>query len=235
MSDTPMVRMRSIHKIYGSGAAEVRALDDVDLTVERGEFTSVMGPSGSGKSTCMNVVGCLDVPTAGTYELVGVDVDELNDDELALLRRHYIGFVFQGFHLLPRMNAAENVQLPLVYKNVPRDERRPAAMRALESVGLGDRADHAPSELSGGQKQRVAIARALVTEPTLLLADEPTGNLDTETSAEIIDLLKQLNRERNLTILMVSHEAEFASEARRIVYFIDGIMTRDGPPEEVLS
>lgn len=235
MTTSTMVRMHDIHKLYGSGAAEVRALDGIDLRVDRGEFLSIMGPSGSGKSTWMNIVGCLDVPTDGRYEFWGVDVADLNGDELALLRRHYIGFVFQGYNLLPRMSASENVQLPLVYKNVPRDERRPAALRALESVGLAHRHDHRPSELSGGQKQRVAIARALVTDPTLLLADEPTGNLDTETSAEIISLLKRLNRERNLTIVMVSHEPEFASKAERIVYFIDGRITRDGTPEEVLS
>jgi putative ABC transport system ATP-binding protein len=230
-----MIRMRDIYKIYGTGAAEVRALDGVDLTVGRGEFLSVMGPSGSGKSTCMNMVGCLDVPTSGSYEFWGVDVGELNNDELALLRRHYIGFVFQGFNLLPRMSAVENVQLPLIYKNTPRRERRPKAMEALGSVGLAARADHKPSELSGGQKQRVAIARALVTEPTLLLADEPTGNLDTKTSDEIIELLERLNRERNLTIVMVSHEPEFASHAERIVYFVDGRVTKDGTPAEVLS
>ena len=230
-----MIQMRDIYKIYGTGAAEVRALDGVDLTVGRGEFLSVMGPSGSGKSTCMNMVGCLDVPTSGSYEFWGVDVGGLNKDELALLRRHYIGFVFQGFNLLPRMNAVENVQLPLIYKNTPRRERHPKAMEALDSVGLASRADHKPSELSGGQKQRVAIARALVTEPTLLLADEPTGNLDTTTSDEIIELLERLNRDRNLTIVMVSHEPEFASHAERIVYFVDGRVTRDGTPAEVLA
>ena len=230
-----MIQMQGIYKIYGTGAAEVRALDDIDLSVGTGEFLAVMGPSGSGKSTVMNIVGCLDVPTAGTYRFWGVDVGELSKDELALLRRHYIGFVFQGFNLLPRMNAAENVQLPLIYKNTPRRDRRPLAMRALEAVSLADRASHRPSELSGGQKQRVAIARALVTEPTLLLADEPTGNLDMATSSEIIELLKRLNRQRNLTIIMVSHEAEFAAHAERIVYFVDGRITRDGTPAEVLA
>jgi len=235
VSAEPIIRVAGISKVYGSGAAEVRAVDDVSFEIPEGDFVSVMGPSGSGKSTAMNIIGCLDVPTAGRYEFWGVDVAGLDHEELALLRRHYIGFVFQGFNLLPRMTAAENVQLPLIYKNVPNSNRRSMALEALESVGLSHRADHDPSELSGGQKQRVAIARALVTEPTLLLADEPTGNLDTTTSSEILDLLQRLNRERTLTIVMVSHEPEFASRAERILYFVDGRITRDGTPREVLA
>ncbi len=193
MSDQPVIELQSVSKIYGSGAAEVRALDGVDLTVREGEFVAVMGSSGSGKSTCLNVIGCLDTPTRGEYFFRGLNVGELSRDELALIRRHYIGFVFQSYNLLPRMNAVENVELPLIYRGYNRAERQRRAIEALRRVGLSDRAAHTPSELSGGQQQRVSVARALVTEPRLLLADEPTGNLDTKRSAEIMEFIRGLN------------------------------------------
>jgi putative ABC transport system ATP-binding protein len=218
----PLVVLSGIGKVYGEGPAAVRALDGVDLAVAPGEFLAVMGASGSGKSTCMNLLGCLDVPTTGSYHFLGVDVASLDANQRALLRRHYIGFVFQGFNLLPRTSALENVELPLVYKRVAGSERRRLAARALAAVGLEGREHHAPSELSGGQQQRVAIARALVTEPALLLADEPTGNLDTATSREILELLERFNREHSLTIVMVTHEADIAAYARRHVLFRDG-------------
>ena len=231
----PIVEMRDIRKIYGSGATEVRALNGVDFQVQPGEFVAVMGPSGSGKSTCMNIVGCLDVPSSGSYRFCGMEVGRLKKDELAMLRRHYLGFVFQSFNLLARTTAAQNVELPLVYKGVARAERRRLALEALAQVDLAARHDHTPAELSGGQQQRVAIARALVTRPTLLLADEPTGNLDTATSEEIIAFLKKLNREQGLTIMMVTHEPETARHAGRIMKFVDGKLVADGPPEEVLA
>jgi putative ABC transport system ATP-binding protein len=199
----------------------------VDLTVERGEFVAIMGSSGSGKSTCMNILGCLDRPTEGQYRLADVMVNELPGDGLTLLRRHYIGFVFQGFNLLARTSALENVELPLVYRRVPRVERRERALRALDLVGLGDRVDHAPSQLSGGQQQRVAIARALVTEPDILMADEPTGNLDSARTQEVMELLVELNRERQITIVMVTHEPDVAAFARRNIVFRDGRILSD--------
>jgi putative ABC transport system ATP-binding protein len=220
----PLLSLTAIHKVYGAGEAAVHALRGIDLAIAPGEFVAVMGASGSGKSTCMNLLGCLDVPTSGTYLFRGVDVGSLDRDQRALLRRHYIGFVFQGFNLIARTSALENVELPLVYKRVPAPERRRRAQRALESVGLGGRERHAPHELSGGQQQRVAIARALVTEPSLLLADEPTGNLDTETSQGILELLSDLNRDQGLTIVMVTHEADIAAWARRRVIFRDGLI-----------
>jgi putative ABC transport system ATP-binding protein len=229
-----VLSLEAISKIYGEGNTEVTALDAVDLEIRQGEFVAVMGPSGSGKSTCMNILGCLDVPTSGAYRFCGVDVARLSIDELALLRRNYLGFVFQSFNLLARTSAVENVELPLVYRGVGRRERRARALAALESVGLAARADHTPAELSGGQQQRVAIARALVMEPTLLLADEPTGNLDTETTEEVIELLKQLNGD-GLTVVMVTHEPEVAQHAARVVFFVDGVIEADGTPEEVLS
>ena len=193
-----------------------------------------MGPSGSGKSTCMNIIGCLDVPTLGAYRFCGVNTAELSVDELAMLRRRYLGFIFQSFNLIPRTSAVENVELPLIYMGVGKRERRERAMQALRSVGLGERAGHTPNELSGGQQQRVAIARALVTRPTLLVADEPTGNLDTATTEEVIELMKSLNAS-GLTVVMVTHEPEVAQHAKRVVYFVDGRIAADGMPEEVLS
>lgn len=222
-----LVHLRGVTKVYGQGDSEVRALAGVDLTIRRGEFVAVMGASGSGKSTCMNMLGCLDTPTAGAYYFRGVNVAHLSRDELALLRRHYLGFVFQGFNLLPRTPAHENVELPLVYRGVRRAERRERAQKALADVGLSGREKHTPAELSGGQQQRVAIARAIVTNPSLLLADEPTGNLDSARKAEIMDLLVALNRERGITIAMVTHEREMASYASRIVAFKDGLIESD--------
>jgi ABC-type lipoprotein export system ATPase subunit len=217
-----VVEFHGLSKIYGSGDAEVRALDGVSLRIGRGEFVAIMGASGSGKSTAMNIIGCLDVPTGGDYLFCGVSVGGLDPDQRARLRRHYIGFVFQGFNLLAKTSALDNVELPLVYRRIPKHERKERARVALESVGLGARAKHAPSELSGGQQQRVAIARALVTEPSLLLADEPTGNLDSTTKGEIMQLLLQLNRERGITIAMVTHEPDMAEYAGRIIHFRDG-------------
>lgn len=204
----------------------VRALDGIDLDVEAGAFVALMGPSGSGKSTCLNVLGCLDVPTSGDYRFRGVDTGELDSNQHALLRRNYLGFVFQGYNLLPRTTALENVEMPLIYQGVGAAERRRRGLTALASVGLEERADHAPNELSGGQQQRVALARALVTEPSLLLADEPTGNLDSHRSHDIMRLLKQLNVEQGITIVMVTHERNMAAYADRIVHFLDGRIER---------
>jgi putative ABC transport system ATP-binding protein len=234
--DVPAIlQLRDIYKIYGSGSTEVRALDGVTLNIGASEFFAVMGPSGSGKSTCMNILGCLDVPSAGTYRFRGMDVSKLERDELALLRRHFMGFVFQSFNLLPRVDALRNVELPLVYQGVPRAERRDRALRALDAVGLSDRAGATSSQLSGGQQQRVAIARALVTEPPLLLADEPTGNLDTATSQDLMELIVSIRRERRLTIVMVTHEPHIAAYADRVLNFVDGRVVKDGPPQQVLA
>jgi putative ABC transport system ATP-binding protein len=222
-----LIELSQVHKRYGEGESEVRALDGIDLRIERGEFVAIMGSSGSGKSTCMNILGCLDRPTAGDYHLADVLVTELPGDGLTMLRRHYIGFVFQGFNLLARTSALENVELPLVYRRVPRAEREERALRALTLVGLEDRVDHAPSQLSGGQQQRVAIARALVTEPDILMADEPTGNLDSARTQEVMELLQQLNRERGITIVMVTHEPDVAAFARRNLVFRDGRILSD--------
>ncbi|PLW83866.1 macrolide ABC transporter ATP-binding protein [Kineobactrum sediminis] len=230
-----ILQMRGIFKIYGTGSAEVRALNGIDLTIRSGEFVAVMGPSGSGKSTCMNILGCLDVPSTGHYLFGGVDVGKLNRDELALLRRHYMGFVFQSFNLLPRVSAIDNVQLPLVYEGIKPAQRRARATEALHAVGLADRAAATPNQLSGGQQQRVAIARALVTRPPLLLADEPTGNLDTATAQEIMAIITGIRRERGVTIVMVTHEADIAAYAERALYFVDGALVRDGEPREVLA
>ncbi|HEY6080996.1 MAG TPA: ABC transporter ATP-binding protein [Polyangiaceae bacterium] len=223
----PLIELCQVHKRYGEGESEVRALDGVDLRIERGEFVAIMGSSGSGKSTCMNILGCLDRPSAGDYHLADVTVTELPGDGLTMLRRHYIGFVFQGFNLLARTSALENVELPLVYRRVPRAERRERATHALSLVGLEDRLDHAPSQLSGGQQQRVAIARALVTEPEILMADEPTGNLDSARTQEVMELLRQLNRERGITIVMVTHEPDVAAYAKRNLVFRDGRILSD--------
>ena len=227
MTDAPMLEMRHISKISGADEAKVFALNDVSLTVVKGEFIAVMGPSGSGKSTAMNILGCLDTPTAGQYLLFGTEVGGLDRDQRALLRRHFLGFIFQGFNLLARTTALENVELPLIYQGVPGDERRERAMAALAKVGLEGRAKHRPSELSGGQQQRVAIARAIVTRPGLILADEPTGNLDSARGREIMELLTQLNRDEGLSVLMVTHESDMAGYASRIVTFVDGRIQSD--------
>ncbi len=227
---TPVIEFRDISRIYGTGAAEVRALDGVSFKVSRGEFIAIMGPSGSGKSTAMNVIGCLDTPTSGEYLFDGVNVANLTRDQRALIRRDFIGFVFQGFNLLARTPAIENVELPLIYKGVPRAARRRQAMEALARVGLADWAAHDPSELSGGQQQRVAIARALVGNPEVILADEPTGNLDQTRSNEIMKLLEGLNHD-GMTIVMVTHETDMAAYAPRHIMMVDGKVVRDGVPE----
>jgi putative ABC transport system ATP-binding protein len=223
----PLIRLLGVTKIYGAGQAALRALDEVDLDIEQGDFVAIMGPSGSGKSTAMNILGCLDTPTAGEYLFHDVHVERLTRDQRARLRRLHLGFVFQGFNLLPRTSAQENVELPLLYRGEGAAARRAAAREALASVGLSGWEHHTPAELSGGQQQRVAIARALVTRPTVLLADEPTGNLDTQRSREIMDLLAALNRDRGITILMVTHEAEMAAYAQRLVRFVDGRVVAD--------
>jgi len=227
VSDQPLIQLRDVTKIYGSGEAEVAALAGINLAVHDGEFVAVMGPSGSGKSTCMNILGCLDTPTGGHYFFRGADVGAMSRGERALLRRHYLGFVFQGFNLLKRTTALENLELPLIYRGVHRAERRRLGMETLEQVGLGDRWDHTAAELSGGQQQRVAIARALVASPSVVFADEPTGNLDTAKSHEIMQLLQSLNRERGLTIVLVTHEEDVASYAGRQVRFRDGLIESD--------
>ena len=226
-ADQPLIELRGVKKIYGSGDAEVAALAGIDLAVQDGEFVAVMGPSGSGKSTCMNILGCLDAPTAGHYYFRGADVGVMTREQRALLRRHYIGFVFQGFNLLKRTTALENLELPLIYRGVPRAERRRLGMETLAQVGLADRWHHTAAELSGGQQQRVAIARALVSSPSVVFADEPTGNLDSAKSHEIMQLLKSLNAERGLTIVLVTHEEEVASYAGRQVRFLDGLIASD--------
>ncbi|TIQ37622.1 MAG: ABC transporter ATP-binding protein [Mesorhizobium sp.] len=227
MSAPLLITFDKVWKSYGSGEARVHALAGVDLAIRRGEFVAIMGPSGSGKSTAMNIVGCLDTPTAGTYRFMGIDAGRLDRNRRALLRNLYVGFVFQGYNLLPRTTAAENVELPLIYRGVSARERRDRAMRALAQVGLVGREHHTPAELSGGQQQRVAIARAIVTKPTLLVADEPTGNLDTARTHEIMELLTRLNAELGLTIVMVTHEADVADYAERTVRFLDGHVASD--------
>jgi ABC-type lipoprotein export system ATPase subunit len=229
MPASPLIELRGVCKTYGAGAAMVRALDGVDLTITAGEFVAIMGPSGSGKSTAMNVIGCLDMPSAGTYGFQGIDVGALSRSQRTLLRRHFLGFVFQGFNLLARTPALENVELPLIYRGMKPAERRVRALHALARVGLADRAHHTPAELSGGQQQRVAIARAIVTNPAVLLADEPTGNLDTLTSQEIMQLITALNRDQGITVLMVTHEADIAACARRTIHFLDGRVASDAP------
>jgi len=227
MSDAPLIQLKGVTKLYGAGATALLALKGVDLTIEAGDFVAIMGPSGSGKSTAMNTLGCLDTPTTGEYLFNGVHVEKLSRDQRALLRRNYLGFVFQGFNLLARTSAQENVELPLLYRGEPAKQRHAAAKKALESVGLGGWEHHTPAELSGGQQQRVAIARAIVTEPAVLLADEPTGNLDTHRSFEIMDLLWKLNIDHGITVLMVTHEADMAAYAKRIVRFVDGVVAHD--------
>lgn len=220
--DHCLIRMTNVTRVYGTGNAATHALRGVDLRIDQGDFVAAMGASGSGKSTCLNILGCLDTPTSGSYLFSGINVGRLSRGQRALLRRQYLGFVFQGFNLLHRTSALENVELPLVYRGIPRAERRRLAGNALEAVGLEGREAHSPAELSGGQLQRVAIARALVTEPRVLLADEPTGNLDTERSIEIMELLTAFNRSQGITILMVTHESDMANYADRVVHFVDG-------------
>jgi putative ABC transport system ATP-binding protein len=224
-----LVAFRGVTKVYGRGGASMQALRGIDLDISGGEFVAIMGPSGSGKSTCMNILGCLDTPTAGSYRFKGVEVGSLSRNQRALLRRHYQGFVFQGYNLLNRTSALENVELPLLYRGASASERRARAREALETVGLTGWETHSPGELSGGQQQRVAIARAIVTKPAVLLADEPTGNLDTARSKEIMDLLTQLNRERGITVIMVTHELDMAAYATRIIRFMDGLVASDQP------
>ena len=226
-TDVPLIRLRGVTKVYGEGALAFQALKGVDLDIARGDFVAIMGPSGSGKSTAMNTLGCLDTPTSGQYLFNGVQVQNLNRDQRAMLRRRYLGFVFQGFNLLARTSAQENVELPLLYRGEPAKARHAAAKKALASVGLAGWEHHTPAELSGGQQQRVAIARAIVTEPAVLLADEPTGNLDTHRSKEIMDLLWKLNVDHGITVLMVTHEADMAAYAKRIVHFVDGVVDSD--------
>lgn len=223
------MELNAVTKIYGSGRASMQALRGIDLRISEGDFVAVMGASGSGKSTCLNILGCLDTPTSGSYLFRGVDVGTLNRNKRALLRRYFLGFVFQGYNLLDRTSALENVELPLIYRGVHTRKRRGKARAALAAVGLKEWETHTPAELSGGQQQRVAIARAIVTDPAVLLADEPTGNLDTARSLEIMDLLSLLNRERGLTIVMVTHEQDMADYAKSSVRFVDGLITNHGP------
>jgi putative ABC transport system ATP-binding protein len=225
--DTPLIELVGLTKSYGEGAAEFRALNGVNLRVDSGDFVAIMGPSGSGKSTVMNILGCLDTPTGGAYLFRGIHVETLSARQRTLLRRYFLGFVFQGFNLLARTTALENVELPLLYRGVPKQERHEAAEAALDQVGLRGWEKHTPAELSGGQQQRVAIARALVTNPSILLADEPTGNLDTKRGREIMDLLTALNRDRGITVLMVTHDHDLAAYAHRIVGFVDGVVERN--------
>lgn len=227
MDHLPLIELKGVTKVYGAGQAAMHALRGIDLRIDEGEFVAVMGPSGSGKSTCMNILGCLDTPTAGVYEFKGIEVGKLTRNQRTRLRRFYIGFVFQGYNLLNRTSALENVELSLIYRGIPAGERRARALKTLEAVGLKGWESHTPGELSGGQQQRVAIARAIVTDPAVLFADEPTGNLDTARSREIMDLLTDLNRDRRITIVMVTHEHEMAAYAKRTVRFLDGLVESD--------
>jgi putative ABC transport system ATP-binding protein len=227
MNQAELIRLMKVRKVYGSGEAAVVALDGIDLAIDAGEFVAVLGPSGSGKSTAMNILGCLDTPTSGHYFFRGVDVGGLSRDARALLRRNYIGFVFQGFNLLKRTTAMENLEMPLIYRGMPKRERETKAREALALVGLADRATHTASELSGGQQQRVAIARALVTDPMVIFADEPTGNLDSARSHEIMKLLRSLNETRGITIVLVTHEEDIAAYAKRHIRFRDGRIESD--------
>ncbi len=223
---TAVVEMHDITKVYGQGEAEVRAVDGISLTVEPGQYVAIMGASGSGKSTVMNIIGALDVATSGTYKIDGVDIGDLDDDALSLVRNRRIGFIFQAFNLIPRMSAASNVELPLMYRGVRRSERRRRALDALAKVGLADRSHHQPNELSGGQQQRVAVARALAMEPSLMLADEPTGNLDSRSTADVLDLLDEIHTEGK-TIVIITHEDDVAERAGRVVTLRDGKVESD--------
>lgn len=222
-----LIEAKELTKIYRLGDIELKALCGVSVSIEKGEFVSVMGPSGSGKSTFMNILGCLDRPTLGTYHLDGINVSGFSRDELAQIRNSKIGFVFQGFNLLRRTTALENVELPMIYSGIPQKERRQRAMEALKKVGLSGRENHYPSQLSGGQQQRVAIARALVNNASIILADEPTGNLDTKTSKEIMDLFTRLNEESGITVVIVTHEPDIAKYSKRIIRFLDGMIVND--------
>jgi len=223
----PLVQLSGVTRVYGTGEAAVRALDGIDLAIAKSQFIAIMGPSGSGKSTAMNILGCLDKPTSGSYQFLGHQVGGFDRDQRALLRRAYLGFVFQGYNLLERTSARENVELPLIYQGVPGPERRVRALDALAKVGLSGREHHDPSQLSGGQQQRVAIARAIVSRPQVILADEPTGNLDTARSHEIMGLLTELNQTDGITVIMVTHEPDMAAYADRIIHFLDGRVASD--------
>jgi putative ABC transport system ATP-binding protein len=227
MDNQPLIELQGVTKVYGTGQAAMHALRGIDLYIKEGDFVAVMGPSGSGKSTCMNILGCLDTPTAGAYKFKGIEVGKLTRNQRTRLRRFYLGFVFQGYNLLNRTSALENVELPLIYRGAPAGKRRARALQALETVGLKGWESHTPGELSGGQQQRVAIARAIVTEPAVLFTDEPTGNLDTARSREIMDLLNRLNRDQGITVVMVTHERDMAAYAKRIVRFLDGLVEKD--------
>lgn len=234
MAGEKLIELKDIYKIYQMGSEEVRANDGISLTICRGEFVAVVGKSGSGKSTLMNIIGALDVPTCGKYLLGGEDVDEMSEDQLADIRNRMIGFIFQQYNLLPKSNLLENVELPLLYARVPKEERRERAMRSLERVGLADKWRNMPKQLSGGQQQRVSIARALAGNPSLILADEPTGALDSKTSREVLDFLKELNQEGN-TIVMITHDSTIALEAKRVVRIHDGRINFDGDVKEYES
>jgi putative ABC transport system ATP-binding protein len=229
MSEKYLIELHGLTKTYGKGDAEFKALNGVDLRIDKGEFVAVMGPSGSGKSTLMNLLGCLDTPTSGSYRFQGIRIEDLSKDQRSLIRRHALGFVFQGFNLLARTSALENVELPLLYRGYSRKQRHKMALEALASVGIADKERNTPAELSGGQQQRVAIARAIVTHPGTLFADEPTGNLDSKTTVEIMDLLCRLNNERGISIIMVTHEDEVACYAKRVVRVKDGLIESDIP------
>jgi putative ABC transport system ATP-binding protein len=235
IAEEPLIRLSEVTKTYGHGDVAYQALKGVNLQVKAGDFVAIMGPSGSGKSTVMNIIGCLDTPTSGEYIFRGVHVERLERNQRALLRRYSMGFVFQGFNLLARTSALENVELPLLYRGEAADQRHKAARAALERVGLAGWETHTPAELSGGQQQRVAIARAIVTNPDVLLADEPTGNLDSKRGHEIMELLVELNRDQGITVLMVTHEQDMAAYARRVVSFVDGLVASDEIREGVAA
>ena len=227
ISGRPLIDIKDVTKVYGQGQAVMHALRGIDLQITNGDFVAVMGPSGSGKSTCLNILGCLDTPTFGTYLFMGIEVGKLTRNQRALLRRHYLGFVFQNYNLLKRTSSLENVELPLIYRGLPAAERHAYSLSALETVGLKGWEHHTAGELSGGQQQRVAIARAIVTEPAVLLADEPTGNLDSARSRETMELLARFNRDKGITIVMVTHEPDMAAYAKRSINFIDGLIVND--------